>query len=379
MTETFPDHQTVMQRAIELAAQGLGCVEPNPPVGAVLVDDDLTLLGEGYHQEYGGPHAEILALQQAGSHAPEAMLFVTLEPCSHEGKTGPCTKTLIDAGIRKVVIGIEDPSPHASGKGIEELKSAGIEVEVGLLEEDVSQLTAPFVKRVTTGLPWVHAKWAMTLDGKIASKTGASHWISNEASRKLVHQLRGRMDAIIIGSGTTQIDNPLLTARPSGPRTPTRIVMDSHAELSLDSQLVQTVNEAPVLVVASISAPQENVKRLQNARIEVLQPSEDASLLLPLLNNLGQREMTNILVEGGGRLLGSFIDLNLVDEVHVFVAPKIVGGKNAITPVAGIGLEKITEFSQLHHLEFQVIEDNMYIHGYLRKTASSMTSLIEAR
>lgn len=366
MTETFPDTQTVMRRAIELAKQGLGYVEPNPPVGAVLVDDDLTLLGEGYHQEYGGPHAEILALQQAGPQAQKATLFVTLEPCCHEGKTGPCTKSLIDAGIRKVVIGIEDPSPHAAGKGIDELRSAGIEVEVGFLEEDVSQLTAAFVKRVTTGLPWVHVKWAMTLDGKIASKTGASQWISNEASRELVHQLRGRMDAVIIGSQTAHIDNPLLTARPPGPRKPTRIILDSNAKLALDSQLVQTVDEAPVLVVASKSAPQENVKRLQEAGIEVLKLSTNSSSLRPLLNHLGQREMTNVLVEGGGRLLGSFFDQNLVDEVHVFVAPKIVGGKQALTPVAGTGLEKIPELSQLHHLEFQVIEDNVYIHGYLR-------------
>ncbi|MCH7990716.1 MAG: bifunctional diaminohydroxyphosphoribosylaminopyrimidine deaminase/5-amino-6-(5-phosphoribosylamino)uracil reductase RibD [Planctomycetes bacterium] len=374
MTETFSDTQTAMRRAIELATQGLGYVEPNPPVGAVLVDDDLTLLGEGYHQKYGGPHAEILALQQAGPHAQKATLFVTLEPCCHEGKTGPCTKSLIDAGIRKVVIGIEDPSPHAAGKGIDELKSAGIEVEVGLLKEDVSQLTAAFVKRVTSGLPWVHAKWAMTLDGKIASKTGASQWISNEASRELVHQLRGRMDAVIIGSQTAHIDNPLLTARPPGPRKPTRIILDSNAELALDSQLVQTVDEAPVLVVASQSAPQENVKRLQEAGIEVLKLSANSSSLRPLLKNLGQREMTNVLVEGGGRLLGSFFDQNLVDEVHVFVAPKIVGGKNAVTPVAGIGLETIPELSQLHHLKFQNIEDNVYIHGYLRDFASSFVN-----
>jgi diaminohydroxyphosphoribosylaminopyrimidine deaminase/5-amino-6-(5-phosphoribosylamino)uracil reductase len=370
MTVTFPDTQSVMQRALELAAQGLGSVEPNPPVGAVIVDDNLNMLGEGYHQKYGGPHAETFALQQAGTRAQNATVFVTLEPCCHEGKTGPCAESLIDAGIRKVVIGIKDPSPHAAGKGIDDLKSAGIEVELGLLEDDVSLLTSAFVKRVTTGIPWVHAKWAMTLDGKIASKTGASQWISNEASRKLVHQLRGRMDAIIIGSGTATLDDPLLTARPSGPRKPTRIVLDSQAELALDSQLVKTVNEAPVLLVTSTSASEENRSRLQEAGVEVLCLSANSSSLLPLLKELGQREMTNVLVEGGGKLLGSFFDGNLIDEVHVFVAPKIAGGINAVTPVAGIGLKRISKLPQRHHLEFQVLEDDLYIHGFLKRSES---------
>lgn len=367
MTESFPHPQAVMQRALELAARGVGYVEPNPAVGAVIVDDNLNLLGEGYHEQFGGPHAEVHALKQAGEQARNATLFVTLEPCSHQGKTGPCARAVIDAGIKKVVIGIQDPAPHVDGKGIQQLKAASIEVEVGLLAEEITRLTAPFIKRITTGRPWVHAKWAMTLDGKIASRTGLSKWISNEASRNRVHQIRGRMDAVMIGSGTAGKDNPLLTVRPAGPRKPTRIIVNSRADLPLDSQLVLTIEQAPVLVIASPVAPEENIKRLSDAGVEIIQLSADPLSLASLLDDLGKREMTNILVEGGGRLLGSFFDQNLVDEVHVFVAPKIVGGEHAVTPVAGVGLDEIPDLSQLEHPEFQVIEDNVYIHGYFKR------------
>ncbi|MFK7778982.1 MAG: bifunctional diaminohydroxyphosphoribosylaminopyrimidine deaminase/5-amino-6-(5-phosphoribosylamino)uracil reductase RibD, partial [Gimesia sp.] len=254
-----------MQRALELASLGTGFVEPNPAVGSVIVDENLQLIGEGYHQKYGGPHAEIHALNMAGNKSNNATIFVTLEPCCHQGKTGPCSQALIQAGIKKVVIAMRDPAPHVAGGGIVELQQAGIEVEIGLLESAAQKLINPFVKRVTKGMPWVHAKWAMTLDGKIATGAGHSQWISNEHSREIVHRLRGRMDAVMIGHQTAVKDNPLLTARPAGARTPTRIIVDSQATLSCDSNLVKSISDAPVIVIAHESAPSDNIRQLEKA------------------------------------------------------------------------------------------------------------------
>ena len=377
MTERFADPESVMQRAIELAARGRGLVEPNPLVGAVLVDDELRLIAQGYHERFGGPHAEINALQQAAGNATAGTLFVTLEPCCHHGKTGPCTAAVIQAGVRRVVVGRPDPSPHVAGVGIAELKAAGVAVEVGLLEQQVTRLTAPFLKLTSSGMPYVHAKWAMTLDGKIASRTGASRWISNPASREIVHRLRGRMDAIVVGAATALSDDPLLTARPPGPRVATRIVVDSQARLPVDSQLVRTLDRAPVMVVATSTAAEENIGRLQKAGVEVLQlgPAGEFTAdgaehsrrpdLISLFRELGRRRMTNVLVEGGGRLLGSLFDQSLIDEAHVFVAPKIVGGLQAITPISGTGLAEIPEWPQLDSPEIEIIDGDVYIHGPL--------------
>ena len=240
----FLDRPSVMRRAFELAAHGQGFVEPNPMVGAVLVDDQMLVLGEGFHRQFGGPHAEIEAIRDAesrgnGDRLQEATLFVSLEPCCHFGKTPPCTNAILAAGIRKVVVGRADPAPHVNGGGIAELRAAGVDVEVGLLEAEAKRLTAPFAKRVTTGLPYVIGKWAMTWDGKIATRTGDSQWISNDASRAIVHQIRGRVDAVIVGAETARQDDPALTARPSGPRVATRVVMDSIASVRSDAKVVQ--------------------------------------------------------------------------------------------------------------------------------------------
>lgn len=367
----FSSSKAVMQRALELATRGQGFVEPNPAVGSVIVDDNLNLIGEGYHQKYGGPHAEIHALDIAGAKANGATIYITLEPCCHQGKTGPCSKAVIQAGIKKAIIAMRDPAPHVDGGGIADLEQAGIVVEVGLLESDAHKLTRPFVKRVTKGLPWIHAKWAMTLDGKIATKTGDSQWISNKRSRELVHQLRGRMDAIMVGLQTAEKDNPLLTARPAGPRTPARIVVDSQARLSSESKLIQSINNAPVIVIAHESAPGINIKRLENAGVEVLQIQSAPGIktaqpdLEKCLLELGHKEMTNILIEGGGSLLGSCFDAQLIDEVHVFIAPKIVGGKRAITPIAGQGLEMIPQFQNVIEHEIQLLDSDIYVHSLL--------------
>ena len=296
-----------------------------------------------------------------------ATLFVTLEPCCHHGKTPPCSEALLKAGIRRVSVGMRDPSPHVDGGGIEQLQKAGVDVSIGVGEELVRQLNAPFLKRLSQGLPWVHAKWAMTLDGKIATRTGKSKWISGEASRQRVHLLRGRMDAIIVGVGTARADDPLLTVRVPGPRTPVRVVVDSAASLSLQSRLVKTLDEAPVLLAVSRNAPKERIERLRDAGVDVLvvESAEPKVDLRQLLEELGRRSMTNVLIEGGGQLLGAAFDDGLIDETHIFVAPKFAGGADAVTPVAGIGVEVIPEACQLITQTVEQVGDDIYIHGRL--------------
>ena len=367
MTATFSNASAVMGRALELAAQGVGMVEPNPPVGAVIVDDCFNLLGEGYHQKYGEAHAEVFAIQQAGTNARGGTLFVTLEPCSHQGKTAPCAEAVINAGIKKVVIAMQDPNERVNGSGIERLKAAGIEVQVGLMNTEATALLAPFIKLHQTGFPFVHAKWAMTLDGKIAAGTGHSQWISNEQSRAVVHQIRGRMDAILVGIGTAIADNPALTARPEGSRVATRIVLDSQARLPLDSQLVKTASEIPLLIATAGSIPAERKQAFEQLGVEVWTPSTtNANGKVPLeelLKELGRQKMTNLLVEGGGDVLGSFFDANLIDEVHAFIAPKIIGGQAAFNPIGGDGLNKIPAVNNLDVLETKTLAGDFYIRG----------------
>src|SRR5947209_6440905 len=236
-----------MRRALELAERGRGQVEPNPLVGAVVVRDGRAV-GEGWHQRYGQAHAEVNALAAAGEAAAGATVYVTLEPCCHHGKTPPCTDALLQAGIHRVVAAMTDPFPQVAGRGAEVLRAAGVEVALGVCEVEARRLNAPYLKLLATGRPYVHAKWAMTLDGKIATVGGDSKWISGEASRRRVHALRGRMDAIVVGSGTVRADDPLLTARPPGPRTPARIVLDSKAQISRESQLLRTLDQGSVIV-----------------------------------------------------------------------------------------------------------------------------------
>jgi diaminohydroxyphosphoribosylaminopyrimidine deaminase/5-amino-6-(5-phosphoribosylamino)uracil reductase len=374
MPARFPDAAAVMRRALELAVCGIGSVEPNPATGAVLVDDSLQLIAEGWHQRFGGPHAEVEAIAAAGPRAAGATLFVTLEPCSHHGKTGPCAEAILRAGIRKVVVAIRDPFPQVDGKGIAMLREAGVAVEEGLLAEESRGLTAPFRKLLLRREPWVHAKWAMSLDGKIATPSGDSRWISNEASRALVHRLRGRMDAIVVGSRTAALDDPLLTARPPGPRIATRIVIDSKAALATGSQLARTAREVPVLVATSESAPADDVHRLEQSGVEVLRvpalrpddsggPSNYGVNVGALLKELGRRDFTNVLVEGGARLLGSFFDSGQIDEFHVFVAPKILGGEQALGAVGGVGLERVALASSLRTVAIEQLDGDVYINA----------------
>ena len=330
-----------MQRTLTLARQGEGHVEPNPMVGCVITQNE-RVVGEGFHTAYGRDHAEIEALRKAGEEATGGCLYVNLEPCCHQGKTGPCTQAILAAKIRRVVVATKDPFPQVAGSGLAEFEANGVEIVTGIAAEEAEGLNAPYFHYLQTKRPWVIAKWAMSLDGKIATHRGESHWISNPSSRKVVHQLRGRVDGILIGRRTAEVDDPQLTARPSGPRTAVRIVLDSEAQLSSESQLVRSARETPLLVVTSEAASAEAESRLTEAGCEVVKINRDqaSNPLHTLLDLLGERQMTNLLVEGGGKVLGSFLDAGLINEVHAFVAPMLIGGEG-FSPVAGSGVEQI--------------------------------------
>ncbi|MBI5758667.1 MAG: bifunctional diaminohydroxyphosphoribosylaminopyrimidine deaminase/5-amino-6-(5-phosphoribosylamino)uracil reductase RibD [Planctomycetales bacterium] len=380
-TSADPAAVSAMRRALELAKRGEGFVEPNPMVGAVMVAADGRIVGEGYHQRYGEAHAEVHALAQAGTLARGATLFVTLEPCCHHGQTPPCADAVIAAGIRRVVVTMQDPNPKVAGSGLSRLREAGIEVEVGLLEDEARRLTAPFCKLIETGMPFVHAKWAMTLDGKIASRTGASQWISGPESRAVTHRLRGRMDAIVVGIGTALADDPQLTARPPGSRIAARIVLDNHARLPMESQLVRSVDQAPVVVVTGPAAPDDRLSMLRAAGVEVMvmaaaersrhaprdEPHfakcEDCVDVQELLRELGRRRFTNVLVEGGSRVLGAFFDQQLIEEFHVFIAPKLLGGSAAMSPLAGLGLTSPEESPGFLDRTVEQLGADVYIRG----------------
>jgi diaminohydroxyphosphoribosylaminopyrimidine deaminase / 5-amino-6-(5-phosphoribosylamino)uracil reductase len=353
-----------MRRALELAERGRGWVEPNPLVGAVVVRDG-RVVGEGWHQRYGEAHAEVYALAAAGEAARGGTLYVTLEPCCHHGKTPPCTDAVLRAGVRRVVAAMMDPFPQVAGKGAEQLRAAGVEVAFGPGEAAARRLNAPYLKLLATGRPYVHAKWAMTLDGKIATRTRDSKWISNRGSRQIVHELRGRVDAVIVGLGTALADDPQLTARPPGPRTAARVVLDGRGRLPADSLLARTAKSVPTLV-ATANIPPAKSAELQACGCEVLplpaadgRPDVDA-----LLAELGRRRFTNVLVEGGSGVLGSFLDARAVDEVHVFIAPRLAGGAQALTPVGGTGVEKIAEALTLAECRVEVVQGDVYVHGW---------------
>jgi diaminohydroxyphosphoribosylaminopyrimidine deaminase/5-amino-6-(5-phosphoribosylamino)uracil reductase len=341
-------------------------------VGCVIVRGG-EIVGEGFHERFGGQHAEVSALAAAGERADGATAYVTLEPCCHHGKTPPCTEALVDAGIKRVVAAVEDPFPKVAGRGFAALRAAGIRYDVGVRAAEANWLIAPYRKLINTGRPWVIAKWAMTLDGKLATRTGDSKWISSEASRAVVHQLRGRVDAVVVGSGTAGIDDPLLTARPANhadlKRVATRIVVDSAASLCNESRLVQTAADAPVLVAASSDANASAVDRLVKQCVEVYRCSGSSheERLHSLLDELGRRRMTNVLVEGGGRLLGSLFDIGAVDEVHVFIAPKFSGGADALSPVGGAGIDRMTAALQLADIAIEELDGDVYIHGRVRR------------
>jgi diaminohydroxyphosphoribosylaminopyrimidine deaminase/5-amino-6-(5-phosphoribosylamino)uracil reductase len=373
----WPTDDDWMQRALELAARGQGRVEPNPMVGCVLVQDN-RLLSEGWHEFFGGAHAEVNAIRNAQGSVAGCTAYVTLEPCSHFGKTPPCADALIEAAVRRVVIAQPDPNPLVAGKGIERLKSAGIEVDVDVCQNPAADLLAPYLKRTTLQLPWIIAKWAMTWDGKIATASGDSQWISNEQSRSVVHQIRGRVDGIMVGINTVLKDDPLLTARPAGVRQATRIVLDSQARTPIESQICRTANEFRTLIAVGPDAEVAKIERLRSTGCEVWQAETDGpatglskqahshsanARLMSLLSELSRRRMTNVLVEGGSELLGSLFDLRQIDEVHLFLGGKMLGGREALTPMGGTGLPKMLESQSLTIRSLTQFENDVYLVG----------------
>ena len=319
-----------MHRALMLATRARGYVEPNPVVGAVVVRNG-KIVGEGYHRQFGGPHAEVFALRAAGRKAAGATLYVTLEPCCHFGKTPPCTDAILASDLSRVVVAMTDPFPQVRGRGTRILRAAGIQVDVGLLEEDARIVNAPFIKRVTTGKPYVIAKWAQSLNGAMALPGGG--WISSDESRAVVQRLRGRMDAIVIGIGTALADDPLLIARPARvsdvKRIATRIILDTHCRLPVDSQLVRTIARAPVLIAhaAKLNAAAESRRRRLADRgvITLALPTDRAGRprLAALLLHLGQLDYANVLLECGPRLLAAFLAAGEIDEAHIHLAPML--------------------------------------------------------
>jgi diaminohydroxyphosphoribosylaminopyrimidine deaminase/5-amino-6-(5-phosphoribosylamino)uracil reductase len=359
-----------MQRAIDLSRRGLGRVEPNPMVGCVIVKDN-KCLGQGWHEKFGEAHAEVNAIKNAESPVAGSTAYVSLEPCSHTGKTGPCVEALIEAGVSRVVIACTDPNPNVSGKGIDRLKASGIEVTTGVLEQRARDILGPYLKSVQRDKPWVIAKWAMTVDGKIATFSGDSEWISNEQSRHLVHQLRARVDAIMVGSATAKADNPSLTVRLDDAglksdveaRTPLRIVFDSMATTAVVSNLVKTANEVPTLIAVGPQHDTKQVARYVEHGVEIWigDSLNRHERMLEFLMHLSTRGVTNLLVEGGGKLLGLLNDLGEIDEVHSFIAPKLLGGFHAVTPVMGMDRNRIADGMDMTLQSAERVGDDVYL------------------
>jgi len=355
-----------MPQAISLAKKALGKVSPNPAVGAVVVNNG-RIVGEGHNQPPGGPHAEIVALAQAGEAASGATIYVTLEPCCHYGRTPPCTQAIIASGVEEVHMAMLDPNPLVSGKGREQLENARIKTYLGEHEPEVREINEAYIKFISTGIPFVAAKFAMSLDGKIATRNFDSQWISNDLSRECVHQARWTTDAIMVGLNTVLRDNPRLTARTTeGEKYPLRVIVDSHGQTPPDAKALQPPGGILMATTTEIKLMRANQYAEIGAEVLMLSSGNGSVDLSKLLKELGERNITSILVEGGSLLLGSLFDLRLVDKVMVFIAPIIVGGNEAITAVAGEGVANISEALRLKQVRIKRLEDDIMIIGYTR-------------
>ncbi|MDO8684282.1 MAG: bifunctional diaminohydroxyphosphoribosylaminopyrimidine deaminase/5-amino-6-(5-phosphoribosylamino)uracil reductase RibD [Armatimonadota bacterium] len=335
-----------MRLALKLARRGR--TSPNPMVGAVVVKDG-EVVGRGYHPKAGMPHAEVYALEQAGAKAKGATLYVTLEPCSHFGRTPPCADAVIKSGVKRVVAAMADPNPKVAGHGLDALQKAGIDVTVGMLENEARRLNEAYIKFITTGFPFVTLKMAMTLDGKIAAHTGDSKWISGEKARLMVHRMRSNADAVVVGAGTVLMDNPLLTARGGNiDRQPARVVVDELARLPANAQVLNN-SGGQVIIATTRLADKAKLRKLEaaGARILVLEEQDGLVDMAALSKSLAEMGLTNVLLEGGGELSASALAAKLVDKVVMFIAPKIIGGRSAKSPVEGAGAAKIAEALRL--------------------------------
>lgn len=356
-----------MKRAIELAKQGSGWTAPNPLVGAVVVKNG-RVIGEGYHRKYGELHAERNALAACSEDPAGATLYVTLEPCCHYGKTPPCTEIIIEKKIAKVVIGSRDPNPKVAGKGARILREHGIEVVEDYMREACDALNPVFFHYITTKTPYVVLKFAMTLDGKIATRTGASKWITGEAARNHVHQLRGRYAGILAGIGTVLADDPMLNCRIDGAHQPLRIILDSHLRIPMGSRLVRSAKEYPLLIVCNESNRdrEEGTSRIQKleeagAKVWTLPEKNGHPDLNVLMQRLGEEKIDSVLIEGGGTVNEAALKAHIVHHVYAYIAPKIFGGEDAKTPVEGAGIRLPQECAQLRLAKITVLLNDMLL------------------
>ncbi|MBE9013120.1 bifunctional diaminohydroxyphosphoribosylaminopyrimidine deaminase/5-amino-6-(5-phosphoribosylamino)uracil reductase RibD [Pseudanabaenaceae cyanobacterium LEGE 13415] len=350
-----------MQRCLELARSAIGRTAPNPMVGCVIVSDG-EIIGEGFHPKAGEPHAEVFALNQAGTRSRGATLYVNLEPCNHYGRTPPCSKAIVEAGLSRVVVGMVDPNPKVAGGGIETLKNAGIEVTVGVEESDCQILNEAFVHRILHRRPFGILKYAMTIDGKIAATTGHSSWITGEASRHQVHQLRTACDAIVIGGNTVRKDNPHLTTHGLSEQQPLRVIMSRSLDLPMSANLWD-VEIAPTIVFTGTNSNEAVQNHLTQQGVEVV----NLGKLVPaeVMKDLYDRGLNTVLWECGGTLAAQAIKENCVQKVWAFVAPKIIGGKTAPTPIDDLGLEKMSDAIELTRVTWKAIDSDLLIEGYL--------------
>jgi len=358
--------EKMMGRAIVLARKGIGRTAPNPPVGCVIVQDG-EIVGTGWHRKAGTPHAEVHALREAGERARGADVFVTLEPCSHFGKTPPCADALITAGVGRVYAGMVDPNPTVAGKGIERLRVAGIPTFPGLMEPECRRVVGPFVKHVTTGLPLVTVKSALTLDGKTATASGDSQWITGEKARRHVHRLRSENDALMVGVETVIADDPQLTCRLSqGGKDPLRVIVDSRLRTPPDARLFRVHSTAPTLI-ATIAQDEERLAAFRAMGAEVLTCREEDGRvdLADLLAHLGKRGVQSVLVESGSELAGALLRQGLIDRLILFYGAKLVGGEGR-SPFAGIGVERMSCALRLQEIEVRRFGDDLMVSGYLR-------------
>lgn len=357
-------HEYFMKRALDLADHGKGSVSPNPMVGAVVVKDNV-IVGEGYHEKAGEPHAEVLALKEAQSAAVNGSMYVTLEPCTHFGRTPPCTEVIIESGIKKIFIACLDPYERVKGEGVKRLKEAGIEVVYGILEAQALKLNEIFNKYITTGLPFVSLKFAATWDGKTATYSGDSKWISNYKSRQFVHRLRHKYDAVLVGAETVQMDNPSLTTRdvPFEGINPIRIILDGKLQSSLQAK-VYTDKEAPTLLVTSKSHDSKRLnqyKKMDHVELLTFSDADKTIDIYELLKKLGEMEISSILIEGGSKTASGFLDVGAIDKLYLFASPKILGG-NAVNMFEGKNVSLLSNALQLHEIERVFFdEDTLFI------------------
>lgn len=356
-----------MKRALELAELGRGKVAPNPMVGAVIVKAG-KIIGEGYHKKYGDNHAEVNAFENATEDVSGATLYVTLEPCAHYGKTPPCAKRIVKEGIKKVVIGVLDPNPLVAGKGVNILKDAGIEVVVGVLEEECRKINEVFMKYIKTSRPFVLMKYAMSLDGKISTATGKSKWISCEKSRRDVHKLRNNLSAIMVGINTVIKDNPMLNCRIEGGNDPIRIIVDSNLRIPLDSKIVNTSNNISTIVATTHKADKDKIKLLEERNVEVIVAKEkDGRVdITSLIDKLGEKKIDSILLEGGSEINFSCLQEGIVDKVRIYIAPKILGGNNAKGAVGGRGVSEIIDSFNIENIDISTIGSDIVVEGYVK-------------